>query len=232
MESTITSTGRITNQSGLYHAINPWETHYFKHTIEHSETKLFKETIEWSLSGNIPNELKIDNNGVITGKVLTFNFQDATKDNVYPKEKIKLDGSNWQSIGRFRDATYDFQFTVTHKYRTWEVESLVDKDGNELPTLATLKPLYLEATFEQYKTQLETLLEVEGTVAKFKEESVSSDVDILVIRNNNIDTQLFLEAYLLSNFTIVGDEVVKHSIYRNGKKYTYDTLEELKKEFE
>ena len=95
-----------------------------------------------------------------------------------------------------------------------------------------LKPLYLEATFEQYKTQLETLLEVEGTVAKFKEETVSSDVDILVIRNNNIDTQLFLEAYLLSNFTVVGDEIVKHSIYRNGKKYTYDTLEELKKEFE
>ena len=217
MESTITSTGRITNQSGLYHAINPWETHYFKHNIEHSETKLFKETIEWSLSGNIPNELKIDNNGVITGKVLTFNFQDATKDNIYPKEKIKLDGSNWQSIGRFRDTTYDFQFTVTHKYRTWEVESLVDKDGNDLPTLAVLKPLYLE---------------VEGTVDKFKEETVSSDVDILVIRNNNIDTQLFLEAYLLSNFTIVGDEIVKHSIYRNGKKYTYDTLEELKKEFE
>lgn len=230
MESTITSTGMITNQSGLYHAKNPWETHIFKHTIEHTETKLYKETIEWSLSGNVPKDLAIDNEGIISGKVLTFNFQDSTKNNTTPKEKIKLDGSNWRSVGRFRDASYTFNFTVTHRYLTWELTDLVDKDGNEVPH-AMLEPLYKEETFDDYKLMLDQLLEVEGTVATFKEESVSSDVSIMVIRNNNIDTQMFLEAYLLSDYTMVGDEKVKHSIYWKGKKYTYDTLEELKREF-
>lgn len=231
MESTIITTGLLPNQSGLYHAKNPWETHIYKHTVETAETKLFKEHILWWLTGDVPLDLTIDNNGVISGTVLILNNQPSCQNNLAPREKIKLDGSNWQSIGRYRDATKTFNFTIHRKYYTWEVVKIEGKDGATPPlTLDALKLNYKVETFDLYKTMLETLTKAKCTLT-FKEEEVSEDVSIMAIRNNDIDTRVFLEEYIKSDTSYVEGIPVKHSIYRYDKKYTIENFLDFQREY-
>nr|DAX15841.1 MAG TPA: hypothetical protein [Caudoviricetes sp.] len=231
MECTILSGALLPNQSGMYHAKNPWETHIYKHTIETAETKLFKEHRLWYLTGDVPLDLTIDNNGVISGQILILNNQPSCKDNLMPVEKIKLDGSNWRSTGRYRDATKTFEFQVHRKYYTWEVVKIEGKDGATPPlTLETLKMNYKVETFDLYKTMLETLTTAECTLT-FKEEEVSGDVSIMAIRNNDLDTRIYLEEYIKSNVSFVKGIPVRHAIFRHGKKYMLENFLDFQREY-
>lgn len=162
MLTTIICTGIITNDLMTKGAANPHECHDYKHQIifneEYGETEEYVSE-EWSLSGDVPVGIEIDNTGLINGYIAIFNDQPSCQDN-YPDEVLKVDGSNWENIGRFKHATYTFNFTVTRtttyqdtltmvesqEIATSDVSILAIKD-NDINNLIFVKK-YLEAGHE------------------------------------------------------------------------------------
>lgn len=117
---TITSTGLLDNESPTNGALNPWECHYYEHQIEFTEdlTDLTLEHIAWSLEGDVPNDIVIDiDTGLISGIIKPFPDQPSCQNN-YPVEKLKHDGSNYNSSGRFKENFYDFNMVVKREYKT------------------------------------------------------------------------------------------------------------------
>ena len=128
------TSGKITNQAANKKSSNPWETHYFEHKIDYIDNILpTEEIIEsyFNLSGDVPLDIKIDSEGILSGNILTFDEQVHVSFNKYPKETLKLDGSNWLNNGRPKSATVDFNFTVTRtiKYKDLTLPELED-DSN------------------------------------------------------------------------------------------------------
>jgi hypothetical protein len=118
---------------------NPWECHFFKHQIKTSTNKYFISTVSWSVDANIPLNLSIDNNGIISGQVLplTTDQPGIAEADFTTKESLKEDGSNWKNIGRFAAAYKDFTFKVT-----WTIQEYAD----ELMTTPTVVSLDADYT--------------------------------------------------------------------------------------
>lgn len=212
---TITSDLLLPNQSGLYHAKNPWETHIYKHQITYKETDMFYKHISWSIDGKVPKDLTIDTEtGLISGTILIFNKQDPSMFSATPFEKMKLDGSNWRNVGRPREAYVDFTFIVTRKYNIKKFLTI-----NKLLVTDIVTPIEFDLRIKA--------LETSNTEYELVEETASKEVSIRVIRNNDLDTRMFFIAYLDADTTEVNGEIVKHKLYKNGKAYTKETLEDF-----
>lgn len=212
---TITSSMLLPNQSGLYHAKNPWETHIYQHQITATTTDMFYRHISWSIEGNIPKDITIDKDtGLISGTILIYNKQDSRLFTTTPYEKMKLDGSNWRNVGRPKEPYVDFIFTVTREYNIKRFLSI-----NNLPIIEEIPDI-------EFDTRIQAL-EAANTEYELVRESVSQDVSIRVIRNNDIDTRMFFIAYLDSDYSISNNEKIKHKLYKNGKVYTKDNIEEF-----
>jgi len=80
--------------------------------VEFINPKNFISNINWSLSGDIPNGISINNNGIISGKILDFSKQDLCKNNNFPNEELNFDGSNWKNNGRFKENEFNFNIII------------------------------------------------------------------------------------------------------------------------
>lgn len=230
---TLTSAELLPNESGMYHAKNPWETHYYKHPMKRTETEDFKESISWKITGDPPKNITIDNDGVVSGRIglLQHESRHMVPDVPPITQTMLPDCSNAANvIGRPRSAYYDFPFTVTREYYIWKLEKILLANGKDDPLrLETLLDLYKQNNMTEYKQQIEDL--PEDMTPVFVKESVSKDFKIRVIRNNHIDTKLILMAYLEADYTIyIGEDnkpyVYKHRLYIGNEMFTKETMGE------
>lgn len=120
---TYVTTGPIINERGP--KPNPHEMHDFEYKVKYMDDELIEEHISWSLSGNVPKKLTIDDNGVIKGRIDILEHQDIPANMFSHKEKLKRDGSNWKKNGRFKGVSYTFNFTITRKY------TIIDEEAEE-----------------------------------------------------------------------------------------------------
>lgn len=67
----------------------------------------------YSLSGDVPVGLTVDDKGYLTGRIKPFEYQPYCQDQIVEKEKPNFDGSNYTKVGRFEPDFYDFNFTIT-----------------------------------------------------------------------------------------------------------------------
>lgn len=170
-------------------ASNPREGEHFKHQLNYiSSGEMI--VINWSLLGDaIPNNLTIDGKGLISGRMLIFDEQPIITNNA-PTEPTKLDGSNWLSNGRYRGSKYVFNFTVRLDYKypnpalntgSGTVGGSEDETDPGPPP-----PKYIEAFTE-------------------------SNINIVMIRNHDVDNYVFVKKYFEAGHTlrIDNDEYTK-----------------------
>jgi len=119
--TTITSNGKLINEQPTNGVLNPWECHYYEHQIKYTEdlTNIVELIhISWTLEGDIPVGISIDNaTGLISGIIKFFPDQPSCQDN-FPFEPMKHDGSNYTQIGRFKHQYYDFDMSIKRTYKT------------------------------------------------------------------------------------------------------------------
>ena len=87
---------------------------------------------EWILDGVIPVGLEFlydNNNPRIVGKCKMFVDQSVIPmSQFYPKEDLKMDGSNRMNNGDLIASSYTFDFSITHKYSVTDIlTSLVEE---------------------------------------------------------------------------------------------------------
>jgi len=113
----ILSKGEIKNQKPIDNWDSPLEEHYFYHKIEYTNPKDYIKNIYWSIEGEIPKDISINNRGIIKGKISHFGLQIETQDNK-PLERVNFGGSNSLNNGRYKHNEYSFNFIVKRKYQT------------------------------------------------------------------------------------------------------------------
>ena len=120
--------GKIINQSPQENAKNPHECHIFVHTLAHTINPMGGSvTIEdWKMSGEFPLDLEITKSATIKGTIKMFNDQPFIKD-ISNVERIELDGSNWDRVGRPESFTYTYQWEVWCEYTHVSSEGVVMK---------------------------------------------------------------------------------------------------------
>jgi hypothetical protein len=184
---------------------NPWECHFFKHQIKTSTNEYFISTVSWSVDTNIPLNLSIDDNGMISGQVLplTTDQPGITETDFTTKEPLKEDGSNWKNIGRFSEPYKDFKFDVYWTIKEYETNSEIktvkndpDKKYGEIIDIEeitdTNDPYYQsnqDAESEDEKVKIVTL-------------KLTGSYIIRVIKNNDIDNVIFCIEYLKAGWTL------------------------------
>ena len=201
---------KIVNEAPNKKSSNPWETHYFEHQIISTDTTEIYENIlntEYYLSGNIPLDVVIDNNGLLKGDIRLLNEQNINVDK-YPKEDLKVDGSNWLNNGRPKAAFVDFNFKVHKKityeyyYKDLDMDGFDDVNDLNLDGYDDLLDLDMDNKDDITKEVIDTKL------FKIMEYEESTDVTIRVIKNNNIDNYVFVKNYMdQGNSLKIGNDV-------------------------
>lgn len=212
------------------------ESEILRYRVPLENTRFYNTPIEWKLTGNVPNSLLITD-GIIIGRLLTLEDQNLPPEDFHPKERMKLDGSNYDKIGRYKYPSKTFTFTIEHTYSTYLPESIVTKDNvPPIVTIEELTSLYTEETVDTFFTKHEELLNDPNVIAmSYQEETITSEVALTLLKNGDVTNKLFLIAYLEADVSYVDTEQgkvpIKHSITHNGKEYTFDNIEEFKKEY-
>ena len=221
----IKTKGLLINEADGCKSNNPWECHYFRLTVDFTnddeDDYPFCEHLRWYLKGDIPLGISIDGvTGVISGTIKPLTKEQPTVNDFYPLEKMKLDGSNYMSTGRYKEATHTFSFTIYRDYcfnivDTLTKDLLVTNDGmyenvNGTITLNADKTILLDNS--------DSVIEKDDDVLKVKV-TLSSDVEIMVIKNNDIDNLVYCMEYLKAG----------HSLKVDGVEYTYETKEDFVK---
>jgi hypothetical protein len=212
------------------------ESEILRYRVQLASTRFYQSPIEWKLTGNVPNSLLITD-GIIIGRLLTLEDQNLPPEEFFPKERLKLDGSNYDKIGRYKYPSKTFTFTIEHTYSTYLPQSIVTKDNiPPIVTVQELTSLYTEESVDTFFTKHQELLNDPNVIAlSYQEETITSEVSLTLLKNGNITNKLFLIAYLETDVTYIDTEEgkipIKHSITHNGKEYTFDNIEEFKKEY-
>lgn len=212
------------------------ETEILRYRVQLESTRFYQSPLEWKLTGNVPNSLLITD-GIIIGRLLTLEDQNLPPEDFFPKERMKLDGSNYDKIGRYKYPSKTFTFTIEHTYSTYLPESIVTKDNvPPIVTIEELTSLYTEETVDTFFTKYEELLNDPNLLARsYQEETITSEVTLTLLKNGDVTNKLFLIAYLEADVSYVDTEQgkvpIKHSITHNGKEYTFDNIEDFKKEY-
>lgn len=173
MVSTYITSGNITNDVPLNGASNPWEYHRFTHLVKYTDILKPTETIveeTMYTTGNLPLGLTLENN-IISGVIDLLDNQniDIPK---YPKEDIKLGGSNWLNNGRPIASSVDFTFNI--------VRDIVVNDSSLIIISTDTEP---------------------GNDGNYFISFVTT-VTIKVIKNNNIDNFIFVKNYMEQGNTL------------------------------
>jgi len=183
----ILTTGLIPNQNGPTQ--NPWECHYFTHQVETIEDEYFKEHIEWGLDGDIPLDIEIDKDiGLIHGviKPLTVEQPGIDESMFTPDEVLKEDGSNWKNIGRYKNTTYTFKFRLYRIYRDESVNGPISCETENCSIIESGETI--DGKFYAIKVQW-------------------TFIEIMVIKNNDIDNYIFAKKYFDAGYKIVYNDI-------------------------
>ena len=91
-------------------------------------------------------------------------------------------------------------------------------------------------TQDEYLVKLQELIEDPNVkYITYGTETITSDLTLTVIKNGDVTTKKFMISYLETDITYIDTEQgkipYKHSITHNGKEYTFDNIEEFKKEY-
>lgn len=208
--------GLLANKAPNKKSSNPWETHYFEYPIVSTDTVEEYEIIistEYYLSGNIPLDVTIDNNGLLKGEIRLLNEQTMEFEK-HKKEDIKIDGSNWLNNGRPKAAFIDFDFKVHKKityeyyYKDLDMDTFDDENDLNLDGYDDIKDLDMDGIDDTTEELLDTKL---YKIMVYEE---STNVIIKVIKNNNIDNYVFVKNYMDQGNTlkIGNDEYTKKHI--------------------
>lgn len=214
--TTLDSTGLLNNEYPGEPSTT-YECRMFTHTIKTTKDDNFVKTLKWELDGNIPVELKINNNGVISGHIDILDYQPACQGQVSSHEKMKIDGSNW-TAGRFQGSAFRFNMVVKWTFE-YKVEKKPPADSKPTTTTTTTKP-----------TQPGKKEEPEIKIA-----TLQSDVYIDVYLDNDISNLVFCRRYLEAEESIIEgpvleeDRIQKHYFSINGKNYTIKEFQEFLK---
>lgn len=162
-------------------ATNPREGEHFKHQLN-SISSGEMIVISWSLLGDeIPNKITIDEDGLISGRMLIFDEQPCITNNA-PSEPTKLDGSNWLSNGRYRGAQYTFNFTVRLDYKYPNPALNTGSGGTGGGSEDDVDP--------------------GPPPPEFIEDFTESNVSITMIRNHDVDNYVFVKKYFEAGHTL------------------------------
>lgn len=208
--------GIIPNQAPNKRSSNPWETHYYEHQVSSTDVPEIYEIIlktEYWLSGNVPLEVTIDDNGMLKGDILVLDEQ-VLNIPKYPKEQIKLDGSNWTNNGRPKAAYVDFNFKVHKKltyeeyYKDLDMDTFNDLNDLDMDGFDDINDLNMDG-FDDLKDidmdgfDDETKEEIDKKLYRISEYEDSTDVTIRVIKNNNIENYIFVKNYLKAGYPLM-----------------------------
>lgn len=205
MQILFQDSGIIANQASNKRSSNPWETHYYEHNIISEDIPEIYEIIlkkEYYLTGDVPLELTIDENGLIKGDILVLDEQtiDIPK---YPKEEIKLDGSNWLNNGRPKAAFVDFNFQVHKKityeeyYKDLNMDTFDDLNDMNMDGYDDIKDIDMDNLDDITKETLDNKL------YRISEYDDFTEVTIRVIKNNNIENYIFVKNYLKAGYPLM-----------------------------
>lgn len=200
MEVVFITAGELSNELGKH-----WENRDFKCTTSISvtpdilETELFRE---YSIVGYIPNKLKIDiSTGDITGALGLLDEQEVD----LPKNPLKplgIDGTNWQNDGSVKVPLHVFTFKIK-VIVTYRDDSIIRvlKTPNKLLEVLTQaeideKILLVEKevkTFIEEDEEVKTAFDLDSIKTV---ETISEDVSIKIIKNNNLFNTRFVLRYM------------------------------------
>lgn len=212
------------------------ETYLMNYKIVTEDTKFVKEDISWRLVGEIPKDIFISN-GIVMGRVQTFEDQNLPASDFYPKEKTLLDGSNYYKIGRYKYSNKVYNFKVERTYTTYQIENIITEENKSpIVTKEELLALYTLNTQDEYLAKLQELIKDPNVkYITYYTETITADLTLTVIKNGDVTTKKFMISYLETDVTYIDTEQgripYKHSITHNGKEYTFDNIEEFKKEY-
>lgn len=200
MEVVFITAGELSNELGKH-----WENRDFKCTTSISvtpgilETELFRE---FSIVGYIPNKLKIDiSTGDITGALGLLDEQEVD----LPKNPLKpigIDGTNWQNDGSVKAPLHVFSFKIK-VIVTYRDDSIIRvlKTPNKL--LEVLTQAEIDEKILLVEKEVKTFLEEDEEVKTAFDldsiktiETISEDVSIKIIKNNNLFNTRFVLRYM------------------------------------
>lgn len=116
-EITISTSGVLNNTTPGFKP-NPKECDDFYATIDYSISGEIKEIKQWYILGESPKGLIFNSENIITisGNIKPFVLQELDNSLYYPKEDLKIDGSNRLNNGNLIASSYTFNFSVNLDY--------------------------------------------------------------------------------------------------------------------
>lgn len=86
----------------------------------------------WSIEGVLPIGVEFtaeNNNPRLYGRIKMFIDQVVIDSSLfYPKEELKMDGSNRMNNGDFKENSYSFDFTIKHQYKSVDTTSGLESE--------------------------------------------------------------------------------------------------------
>ncbi|RTZ75085.1 MAG: hypothetical protein DSY99_01270, partial [Candidatus Neomarinimicrobiota bacterium] len=93
-------------------SLNPWENHDYIHTIKFTPVGALVSPITWSIEGDLPKGLEIEPlTAVISGKLAPLDGQPGVTSGI-EVDKIPITGEGCENLGRVKDLSITFSFTV------------------------------------------------------------------------------------------------------------------------
>lgn len=132
------TTPNLSGQGGL---INPLECDFYSYSIQYQENPQDGSIVKegWKISGDVPLDLTIDSGGTISGTVKIMNDQPSIQALLNTKaDKVKLNGENWQELGR---PTCEF-FIFT--FEAWMEYTFITKEKVPIPYMSAPIPVIVK----------------------------------------------------------------------------------------
>lgn len=116
-EITISTSGVLSNTTPGFKP-NPKECDDFYATINYSISGEIKEIKRWYILGGLPKGLVFNSENILTisGNIKPFVLQELNNSLYYPKEDLKIDGSNRLNNGNLISDSYVFNFSINVDY--------------------------------------------------------------------------------------------------------------------
>ena len=96
----------------------------------------------WSIEGVLPIGVEftaVNNNPRLYGRIKMFVDQTVIdSSSFYPKEELKMDGSNRMNNGDFMGSSYAFTFTIKHQYTSVDSETNTNTEKEAFSTVSII----------------------------------------------------------------------------------------------
>ena len=106
----------LDNETPEDNSLDPWENHVYTHVIKFLPVGALVSPITWSVSGNLPEGLSMDNlTGTISGKLSPLDGQPGVTSGL-EVDSIPITGEGCENLGRVKDLSITFSFTIKANY--------------------------------------------------------------------------------------------------------------------